>query len=217
MALRILQEDRRLHTMPQSGAAAPSQPVSKSKVIVFFPTARHVSVAYDLFSKIPGLPPVYEIHSRNSQSARTRASADFTKAQEAVLLSSDVAARGMDFPGVTLVVQCGLPSSTEQYIHRLGRTARAGEAGAGIIVLDTHERAFLAHKGTAALPIYASALNVADLARERAEVRGALARVDPERKAQAYRAWLGYYKTHIRLLGWDRAELVQRANEFDGG
>ncbi|KAG6879437.1 hypothetical protein C0992_002703 [Termitomyces sp. T32_za158] len=217
LALRILQEDRLLHAKPDVNLSAPQntkKALSKSKVIIFFPTARHVSVAYHLLSLLPGLPPVYEIHSRNSQSARTRASADFTKAEEAVLLSSDVAARGMDFPGVTLVVQVGLPSSTEQYIHRLGRTARAGEAGRGIIALDPQERFFLEKKDMSSLNIQASALDGADLSKERAEVSRALSSVDPERKSQAYRAWLGYYKTHLKMMKWTREELVCRANNF---
>ena len=56
---------------------------------------------------------------------------DFRAARCGVLLSSDVSARGVDYPDVTLVLQLGSPSSTEQYIHRLGRTGRAGKRGRG--------------------------------------------------------------------------------------
>lgn len=78
---------------------------------------------------------VYEIHSRLSQAARTRAAEHFRNSETAILMSSDVTARGMDFPGVTHVIQVGLPSDRDTYIHRLGRTARAGKEGEGWLIL----------------------------------------------------------------------------------
>lgn len=67
--------------------------------MVFFPTARATGLAAEVFRNIPGLPPVVEIHSRKSQPQRTKAAETFKDAKGAILLSSDVAARGMDFPG----------------------------------------------------------------------------------------------------------------------
>lgn len=58
--------------------------------------------------------PLFTIHSRLSQAARTRATAGFTAAPTAVLFTSDVTARGIDVPGVTHVVQLGLPSGVDQ-------------------------------------------------------------------------------------------------------
>jgi ATP-dependent RNA helicase MSS116 len=93
-----------LHILRTELAAYSTAGVSTSKTIVFFPTARHVSLAAELFQAIaksaPGsLPPIYEIHSRKSQAARIKAAEGFRDARCGVLLSSDVAARGMDFPG----------------------------------------------------------------------------------------------------------------------
>ena len=79
-----------------------------------------------------GLPCV-EIHSRKSQPQRDRASAQFRSAKAAILFTSDVTARGLDYPDVTFVVQIGM-TTKEQYIHRLGRTARAGKEGGGLIL-----------------------------------------------------------------------------------
>ena len=73
--------------------------------MVFFPTARQVSFTAEVFSQLPNLPPVLEIHSRKSQAARTKAAHTFKNAKSAVLLSSDVAARGMDFPGFVFLFQ----------------------------------------------------------------------------------------------------------------
>ena len=80
---------------------------------------------------------VYEIHSRLSQAQRTRAAEHFRTSETAILMSSDVTARGMDFPGVTHVIQVGLPSDRDTYVHRLGRTGRAGKEGEGWLFLPT--------------------------------------------------------------------------------
>ena len=61
-----------------------------------------------------------------------------------IMFSSDVSARGMDYPDVSCIVQVGLPMSVEQYIHRLGRTARGvGVSGHAILLLSDFERPFL--------------------------------------------------------------------------
>ncbi|KAG5641036.1 hypothetical protein DXG03_006310, partial [Asterophora parasitica] len=208
---------RLTHTLPNSAT-------STSKTIVFFPTARHVGLAYEVLSALPNLPPVFELHSRNSQSARSKASAAFRDAPEAILLSSDVAARGMDFPGVTLVMQLNLPSSSEQYIHRLGRTARAGANGRGILVLDPAEQRFLTLKDVLPFGITPDAQFAAATASspEHAEIAATLAaagtkdnsQVKIDSIAHAYRAWLGYYNSHLKLLGWDKAALVRAGNDY---
>lgn len=90
-----------------------------NKVIVFFPTARMVGFFSDLFNEVVKVP-VMELHSKKSQGYRNRVSAQFREADSGILFTSDVSARGVDYPGVTHVVQIGMPSSREQYIHRLG-------------------------------------------------------------------------------------------------
>ena len=81
---------------------------------------------------------IMEIHSRKSQPNRIRTSEEFRQAKSAVMFSSDVTARGMDYPDVTLVVQMGM-TTRDQYIHRLGRTARAGKKGSGVLVCSPDE------------------------------------------------------------------------------
>ena len=95
----------------------------------------------ELFQKM-GFP-VVEIHSRKSQSARTKASKIFRDNTKKILFSSDVSARGMDYPDVTMVCQVGLPDTKAQYIHRLGRTARAGKTGIGVLMLANFENHFV--------------------------------------------------------------------------
>ena len=78
---------------------------------------------------------MFEIHSRKSQSHRSKISGKFREGRSCIMFTSDVTARGMDYPDVTKVVQVGLPSDKAQYIHRLGRTARAGKGGNGVRAL----------------------------------------------------------------------------------
>ena len=64
-----------------------------------------------------------------SQPQRERAIAAFKSGQVKVLIATDIAARGIDIPGVSHVVNFDLPDVPEQYVHRIGRTARAGADG----------------------------------------------------------------------------------------
>jgi len=122
----------------------------------------------------------------------------------------------MDFPGVTLVLQAGLPTSSEQYVHRLGRTARAGAGGEGVLVLSADEaRAWANEKGVRELQIRTA--SPAEVVIPEALVRTLQEKakgVDTDTKAQAYRAWMGYYNSSTRALGWSKEELVRQAENF---
>ncbi|EEH44545.2 uncharacterized protein PADG_00834 [Paracoccidioides brasiliensis Pb18] len=118
--------------------------VKPFKAIVYFNSTAEVGLARQAFSAMrydlssnSGHPlpdfQCFEMHSRLSQEQRTRSSGLFRQASSAMLFSSDVTARGMDFPDVTHVIQIGVPRDRETYIHRLGRTARANKKGEGWI------------------------------------------------------------------------------------
>ncbi len=87
--------------------------------------------------------PAAAIHGNKSQSQRERALAMFKSGQVKVLIATDIAARGIDVTGVTHVINFDLPNVPESYVHRIGRTARAGAAGIAISFCDGSERAFL--------------------------------------------------------------------------
>ena len=78
------------------------------------------------------------IHGNKSQGQRERAIASFKSGETRVLVATDVAARGIDIPGVTHVYNYDLPEVAESYVHRIGRTARAGAAGEAIALVN-HE------------------------------------------------------------------------------
>jgi ATP-dependent RNA helicase RhlE len=87
--------------------------------------------------------PAAAIHGNKSQSQRERALADFKAGRIRVLVATDIAARGIDVTGVSHVVNFELPNVPESYVHRIGRTARAGAAGQAISLCAQDERAYL--------------------------------------------------------------------------
>ena len=121
------------------------------KAIVYFSATAEVSLASAMLQNLrnPGqsifhqhpLHPctIIEMHAKLTQQQRTRAADSFRRATSSIMLSSDVTARGMDFPNVTHVIQVGLPPSEEQYVHRIGRTARGDKTGEGWILVTSLE------------------------------------------------------------------------------
>ncbi|HLS28435.1 MAG TPA: DEAD/DEAH box helicase [Opitutales bacterium] len=83
------------------------------------------------------------IHGNKSQAARERALNQFRKGAVRVLVATDIAARGIDVKGVSLVVNFDLPNEPEAYVHRIGRTARAGTDGAAFSLCEPEERTYL--------------------------------------------------------------------------
>ena len=83
------------------------------------------------------------IHGNKAQNARQRALDGFRSGRLRALVATDIAARGIDVEGVTHVINFDLPNDPESYVHRIGRTARAGAAGIAISFCDSGERAHL--------------------------------------------------------------------------
>ncbi|MGE4373606.1 MAG: DEAD/DEAH box helicase [Xanthobacter sp.] len=83
------------------------------------------------------------IHGNKSQNQRDRVLAAFRSGHVRILVATDIAARGIDVTGVSHVVNYDLPNVPESYVHRIGRTARAGREGIAISFCDQEERAYL--------------------------------------------------------------------------
>jgi ATP-dependent RNA helicase RhlE len=83
------------------------------------------------------------IHGNKSQNARQRALANFKSGEVRVLVATDIAARGIDIDEISHVINFDLPNEPESYVHRIGRTARAGATGIAISFCDGSETAFL--------------------------------------------------------------------------
>jgi superfamily II DNA/RNA helicase len=83
------------------------------------------------------------IHGNKSQSQRERVLAAFRRGQVRILVATDIAARGIDVEGISHVVNYDLPNEPESYVHRIGRTARAGASGTAISLCDADEMPYL--------------------------------------------------------------------------
>ncbi|KAF7881493.1 hypothetical protein EAF00_011862 [Botryotinia globosa] len=178
---------------------------SPFKAIVYFNSTSNVQLAGEIMKGIDSLHSieVSAIHGKLTQERRTRVTDRFRRAKSAVMLSSDVTARGMDFPNVTHVIQISVPKDKDTYIHRVGRTGRGGKEGEGWLILTqseiprarrtltnlpitpdrTLETPFVDMKQDAQLP--------ATIAEILNEVGQATKRVDRETKVDAYMGALG--------------------------
>jgi len=122
------------------------------KAIVYFNSTANVVLGAEIFRNLQeenakglyGRHPLYpaeilEIHSQLTQEGRTRTTNKFRACQSGFLFSTDVSARGMDFPNVSHVIQIGFPGSRDQYIHRVGRTGRGDKEGIAYLLITGQE------------------------------------------------------------------------------
>lgn len=179
------------------------------KAILFAPTAALADFYGQILSALPGLPPVSVLHSRMSQNKRTKITNEYRDSSSSILVATDVVARGMDFPGVTTVIQVGLPADKQSYIHRLGRTARADADGRGVLIVSAAEAWFPKWS----LKEITLSSREPDLSLA-GEVLGIAEKMEEDDKARIYQAWLGYYNNYLKNLKWDKVELVRQANVY---
>jgi len=112
------------------------------KVIVFLSTCNSVKFHVELLNYVD--IPVKELHGNMKQTKRTTTFFEFCSAKEGILLSTDVAARGLDIPAVDWIIQYDPPDEPKEYIHRVGRTARGVNGkGRALIILLPEELRFL--------------------------------------------------------------------------
>jgi ATP-dependent RNA helicase RhlE len=112
-----------------------------SRVIVFARTKHRANRVADQLGK-RGVS-ADAIHGNKSQAARQRALKRFRAGDARVLVATDIAARGIDVEGVSHIINYELPNEPESYVHRIGRTARAGAAGVAFSFCDPAERGYL--------------------------------------------------------------------------
>ncbi|KAJ2337461.1 hypothetical protein GGH92_007518 [Coemansia sp. RSA 2673] len=167
------------------------------------------------------------LHGKISQETRSRTSERFRNSEPtmnntSILVTTDVSARGVDYPDVSLVLQVGVPSESEAYIHRLGRTGRAGKSGEGVILLNPVEMAFLKHlKGLPVkqsekyTPEYIDSIDgfaggsIAHLAPRWEAV---LVNTEMEKVQDAFVAQVGFYQGHVDMIGDPRGQDILDAS-----
>jgi ATP-dependent RNA helicase RhlE len=111
------------------------------RVIVFTRTKSHANRVTEVLQRAGVSADV--IHGNKSQNARQRALERFRTGDARVLVATDIAARGIDVDDVSHVVNFELPDDPESYVHRIGRTARAGKSGIAFSFCDASERGLL--------------------------------------------------------------------------
>ncbi|KFH41670.1 ATP-dependent RNA helicase-like protein [Hapsidospora chrysogenum ATCC 11550] len=123
----------------------------KKKVIVFFSSCNSVKYYAELLNYID--LPVLDLHGKQKQQKRTNTFFEFSNAPHGILICTDVAARGLDIPAVDFIVQFDPPDNATDYIHRVGRTARANAKGRSLMFLQPSEVGFLTHLKAARVPV----------------------------------------------------------------
>ncbi|KGG50546.1 hypothetical protein DI09_66p100 [Mitosporidium daphniae] len=125
--------------------------LNKKKIMVFFSSCNAVKFYSDLLNYID--IPVLDLHGKQKQSKRTSTFFEFINKDTGILLSTDVAARGLDIPQVDWIIQYDPPDDPKEYIHRVGRTARAGKSGKALLFLLPSEVGFLHFLKEAKVPL----------------------------------------------------------------
>ncbi|KIJ45742.1 hypothetical protein M422DRAFT_29815 [Sphaerobolus stellatus SS14] len=123
----------------------------KKKIIVFFSSCNSVKYHAELLNYID--VPVLDLHGKQKQQKRTNTFFEFCNAPTGTLLCTDVAARGLDIPKVDWIIQFDPPDDPRDYIHRVGRTARAGKVGKSLLFLLESELGFLRYLKEAKVPL----------------------------------------------------------------
>ena len=119
-----------------------AEPAVFQKVLVFAPSKRLADVTFDHLERaFPGHPTV--IHGNKAQNARFRALRNFEGGDKRILVATDLVSRGLDIEGVSHVVSLDVPTEPEAYLHRIGRTGRAGERGAAVAMYTPGEEGLL--------------------------------------------------------------------------
>lgn len=202
-----------------------------SKIILFLPTTKQTMLFATLLreasSTLPDNLSVHEIHSRLRQDQRSRAAERFRRdKRSSVLVTSDVSARGVDYPGVTRVIQVGIPSTIDQYVHRVGRTGRGGSTGGrGDLILLPFEADFThALKKVPFKTLETEQLKkeIAELNYEQSKKLGAiedkceqlLPLLDPEAVSDVFTSLLGYYLSKTDLIGGTKQTILQGLEDW---
>ncbi len=137
--------DQRVYFVPAADKRALLSSMLKDRAfarVLVFTRTKHVANRVAEYLDKNGIA-ADAIHGNKSQSARQKALARFKSGEARVLVATDIAARGIDIDDITHVVNYELPNEPESYIHRIGRTARAGATGIAIAFCDPSENEYL--------------------------------------------------------------------------
>lgn len=169
----------------------------KQKIIVFMSSCNAVKFYYELLNHVD--IPVLDLYGRQKQNKRTSTFYKFCKAESAILICTDVAARGLDIPAVDWIIQFDPPDEPKEYIHRVGRTARGVDGkGKALLFLLPQEMGFLKHLKEAKVPCNEYEFPAKKVARVQPQLEKLIAtNYALNRSAKdGYRSYLQSYASH---------------------
>jgi len=168
---------------------------TKFKTIVFFSSCKQVKFTYEAFRRLrPGVP-LMALYGKQKQLRRVAIYNDFCHREFAVLLCTDIAARGLDFPAVHWVVQADCPEDANTYVHRAGRTARFEKDGQALLfLLPSEEEKFVEQLQAKKVPINKIEVNPKKLRPIQGKLEAFCAQ-DGEMKHWAQRSFISYVRS----------------------
>lgn len=186
------------------------------KVMVFFSTCKSVKFHAELFNYVD--IPVKDIHGKQKQQKRTSTFFEYCNSESGVLFCTDVAARGLDIPAVDWIVQYDPPDDPKEYIHRVGRTARAGGAGNALLFLLPEEIAFLRYLKHAKVPLNEYNFSNSKVANVQSQLEKLIEKNFFLHKSakEAYQSYLQAYASHAlkSVFQVDNLDLARVAQAF---
>lgn len=123
-----------------------------AKIMVYFGTCASVSYYFRIFTKL-GLNNLSELDGKLEAKKRSKIYQSFSNDSQAILFCTDIAARGLDFDNVDLVIHYDLPQDPAAFIHRSGRTARIGKTGKSVVLLMPNEELYVEYLNKRKIPI----------------------------------------------------------------
>ncbi|KAI8815436.1 P-loop containing nucleoside triphosphate hydrolase protein [Cladochytrium replicatum] len=167
----------------------------KQKTLIFLSSCKQVRFVHEIFCKLqPGIPLLC-LHGKQKQPKRVSIFETFCRKKAIILIATDVAARGLDFPAVDWVVQVDCPESVDTYIHRVGRTARYESSGNALTFLLPSEEAGMQDLWTQRkVPVEQIQMNPAKLEDISGKIAG-FCSMDPETKYLGQKAFISYLRS----------------------
>ena len=166
----------------------------QSKIVVFMSSCKQVRFVYETFRQLHIGIPLLHLHGKQKQSARIDVTAKFSAAKQSCLFSTDVVARGLDFPAVDWVIQLDAPEDADTYIHRVGRTARFEKTGKALLFLCPSEEKFTDRLTGKKVPINKVGQKNSKKQSIQNQLQGLLFK-DPELKYLGQKAFVSYCRS----------------------
>jgi ATP-dependent RNA helicase DDX55/SPB4 len=190
-----------------------------AKMIVYFLTCASTEFWHALLKRLPQLEQrkFFALHGKMEQKKRTRQYKGFVDSEGGILICTDVAARGLDIPEVDWIVQYDPPQNPEQFVHRVGRTARLGRQGKAIVLLQPSEDAYIEFLRIRKCPLTETSPRIGPL--DVATLAKTLVREDRELIEKSSRAFVSYvrgYKEHQcnYIFRFEELDLAAAARSF---